>query len=116
MLEPSYLVVFSPTIFLKEIFSAFPMSRCAQDEKFKGRLAHNHLTRRGMPFPFHLVSVHQTSQSTIRHLPQALVAAHTFYILGFFCPPWETAWWSGIMGICLTGSCFPTLSSSRSSV
>lgn len=61
-----------------------------------------------MPFPLHLVRVHQTSQSTMRHLPQASEAAHTSYILGFFCHPWETAWWSGIMRICLTKSCPPS--------
>ena len=61
-----------------------------------------------MPFPLHLVRVHQTSQSTMRHLLQASVTAHTFCILGFFCHPWETAWWSGIMRICLTKSCPPS--------
>lgn len=95
----------SPAVFL---------SRCAQDEKFKGGLTHIWLTGRGMPFPLHLVSVHQTSQSTMRHLPKASAAAHTFCILGFFCHPWETAWWSGIIGICLTKNSFPTLSFRRS--
>lgn len=101
--------------FFWKSFSAFSVSRCAQDKKFKGRRTHIRLPRRGMPFPLHLVSVHQTSQSTMRHLPKASAAAHTFCILGFFCHPWETAWWSGIMGICLTKSSFPTLSFWRSS-
>ena len=58
-----------------------------------------------MPFPLHLVCVHQTSQSTMKHLLQASATAHTFCILGFFSCPWETAWWSGIMRICLSKSC-----------
>ena len=101
--------------FFGRALSAFSVSRCAQDEKFKGRRTHIRLTRRGMPFPLHLVSVHQTSQSTMRHLPKASAAARTFCILGFFCHPWETAWWSGIMGICLTESSFSTLSFWRGS-
>lgn len=115
MLEARGILQFSPAIFSGRAFSAFSVSRCAQDVKFKGRLTHIRLTRRGMPFPLHLVSVHETSQSTIRHLPKASAAAHTFCILGFFCHPWETAWWSGIMGSCLTKSSLPTLSFRRSS-
>lgn len=61
-----------------------------------------------MPFPLYLVRVHQTFQSTMRHLPQASAAACTFCILGFFCHCWETAWWSSTMGICLTESCAPS--------
>jgi hypothetical protein len=41
----------------------------------------------------------------MKHLLQASATAHTFCILGFFCCPWETAWWSGIMRICLSKSC-----------
>lgn len=38
-------------------------------------------------FPPHLVSVHQTSQSTMGHLPQAGEAAHTFLHFRLFLPP-----------------------------
>ena len=58
-----------------------------------------------MAFPLHLLSVRQTSRSTMKHLLQASATAHTFCILGFFCCSWETAWWSGIMRICLSKSC-----------
>lgn len=113
MLEAKVIMQFSLQQFSGRYFSLSYEQMCS-GWKFTGRRAHICLTRQGMPFPLHLVSVHHTSQSTMRLLPQAQQPVF-FCILGFFCHPWETAWWSGIMGICFPKSWFPTLSSSRSS-
>lgn len=89
------------------------MSRCAQDESLKeGVLTFVSRARNAFSSPFSKCPSRFPQHNEAFTLSQA---AHTSCILGFFCHPWETAWWSGIMGIRLTKSWFPIFSSSRSS-